>query len=47
MCQDPKDLSHIHSSMSLHSPTDMGSSDEGSFLQAFDDDDEVRINQFN
>ncbi|KAG2113169.1 uncharacterized protein F5147DRAFT_64536 [Suillus discolor] len=35
----PKGLSPIPSPMSPHSPA-MGSSDEGSFLQAFDDDEE-------
>lgn len=36
----PKGLSPLPSPMSPHSPAAMGSSDEGSFLQAFDDDEE-------
>lgn len=36
----PKGLSPIPSPMSPHSPAAMGSSDEGSLLQAFDDDEE-------
>lgn len=40
-----KGLSPIPSPMSPHSPAAMGSSDEGSFLQAFDDDDEEEAPQ--